>query len=1092
MRLSSFIFQTARHYWKSHLGLLFGAFLASTILSGSLVVGDSVRGSLRRVAAARLGQVQIGLIGGDRYVTDELANKAASALGGDATVAAGVLLNGSASAPARQSRVNGIQVLGVDDAFWAMSLTSRQITLEDNEIAINRHLARKLRAEIGDNIVVRVERPGAISRDAPLSGSAETDVAVRRRVAAIVPDEDFGVFQLHAQQRPPDNAFLNRASLQNELEQPDRSNLLLASSGSNPLDVESFKKAVNEHAQLADFSLVQKRIEGGLSEWEISTGRVFLDPIIANHALASQPGAYGALTYLVNSIATDKSVTPYSMITAVDRMGAGDGIAINQWLADDHGLTLGSDVTLRYFVMSKGRKLDPQSATFKVQRIIPMDDPDMRPEWTPEFPGVSDADNCRDWEPGIPVDLNAIRDKDEEYWDKYKATPKGFIALSTGQELWQNRFGDYTAVRFEGDGRSEHEIAESILDGLTLEDAGFQIRPLAEQAGAAAQGSVDFGGLFIGLSMFLIAAALVFAALLFLFTLERRAAQIGLLLSIGWTQKMVRRSILAEAGLVAVVGSALGIIGGVIYTQLALAGLSGVWSGATQGLQLSYAASPATLTIALVASAGVSLLTLAWASRRMVRVPAPELLAGSTSVASHGPAKRTRTPLIVSGVALLAALGLGYFGRSVSDPQALAGTFFGAGSLLLISGLAFLRYRIAEKPETKHSSLKSLWQIGIRNIRRHPGRSLAAAGMMAGGIFLVAAVNAFRVSEAADPSARDSGTGGFALVGESSLPIYEDLNAPDTREVYGLEDTILEGVSFVPLRAREGDDASCLNLNRAQSAQLAAVSSASLSERSAFRFSSPDADWSMLATPSEDGSILAVVDQNTAMWGLGGKGIGDVIEYQDSQGQAFQVRIAAFVMGSILQGKMIIDEGLFVQKYPDAAGYRTFLIDAPFDRIDEVSAHLTRQLEPRGLALEPAAERLATFNSVQNTYIGIFTILGGLGVLLGTAGLGVLVARHVLERRGELGLMLALGFRRRALRNLVMGEHVALLIAGLIIGLASAILAVWPALSQGSGDLPISFLVSLLALIWIFGYAVCRVAVGTALKSDLLDAIRKE
>lgn len=780
------------------------------------------------------------------------------------------------------------------------------------------------------------------------------------------------------------------------------------------------------------------------------------------------------------------------MITAVDRMGASDGIAINQWLADDHGLTLGSDLTLRYFVMSEGRKLDLKSASFRVQRIIPMDDPDMRAEWTPEFPGVSDADNCRDWEPGIPVDLNAIRDKDEEYWDQFKATPKGFIALETGRDLWHNRFGDYTAIRFEDDGRSKQEIASAILNGFQLQDTGFQIRPLAENAGAAAQGSVDFGGLFIGLSMFLIAAALVFAALLFLFTLERRAPQMGLLLSIGWSPRMVKRTLLAEAGIIAIAGSALGLLGGVIYTQLALAGLSGVWSGATQGLQLRYSANPVTLIIALVASSGVALLTLAWASRRLIRIPTPSLLVGSTTGADHGPKKRTRTPLIIALVAFAAATGLGVMGRAMTNPQALAGIFFGAGSLLLVSGLAILRLLMAEHSSDKGSDLNSLRQIGIRNVRRHPGRSLAAAGMMAGGIFLVTAVNAFRISETADPSARDSGTGGFALIGESSLPIYENLNAAETQEIYGLEETILKDVSIVPMRGREGDDASCLNLNRAQSAQLAAVSSAALSQRGAFRFSSTDADWSLLAAPSEDGSIPAVVDQNTAMWGLGGKGIGDTLDYQDSQGQTFQVRIAALVMGSILQGKMIIEESIFIQKYPDAAGYRAFLIDAPLDRIDAVSAHLTRQLEPRGLALEPATERLATFNSVQNTYIGIFTILGGLGVLLGTAGLGVLVARHVLERRGELGLMLALGFRRSSIRSLVMGEHVALLLAGLIIGLASAVLAVWPALSRGSGDLPLVFLISLLALISIFGFLVCRIAVATALKSDLLDAIRRE
>jgi hypothetical protein len=73
-----------------------------------------------------------------------------------------------------------------------------------------------------------------------------------------------------------------------------------------------------------------------------------------------------------------------------------------------------------------------------------------------------------------------------------------------------------------------------------------------------------------------------------------------------------------------------------------------------------------------------------------------------------------------------------------------------------------------------------------------------------------------------------------------------------------------------------------------------------------------------------------------------------------------------------------------------------------------------------------------------------------------------------------------------------MGEHIALLFAGLLIGLVSAALAVWPALSQASGDLPVTLLITLLALIWGFGYAVCRIAVGLALRSNLLEALRRE
>ena len=129
---------------------------------------------------------------------------------------------------------------------------------------------------------------------------------------------------------------------------------------------------------------------------------------------------------------------------------------------------------------------------------------------------------------------------------------------------------------------------------------------------------------------------------------------------------------------------------------------------------------------------------------------------------------------------------------------------------------------------------------------------------------------------------------------------------------------------------------------------------------------------------------------------------------------------------------------------------------------------------------------------MQNTYIGIFTVLGGLGVLLGTAGLGVLLARHVLERKGELGLMQALGFKQPALRAMILGEHITLLVVGLILGVISAAIAVWPALKQGGGDLPIVFLASLLGGVLVFGIVACAIAAFSALRGRLIESIRRE
>src|SRR5690606_8419921 len=110
-------------------------------------------------------------------------------------------------------------------------------------------------------------------------------------------------------------------------------------------------------------------------------------------------------------------------------------------------------------------------------------------------------------------------------------------------------------------------------------------------------------------------------------------------------------------------------------------------------------------------------------------------------------------------------------------------------------------------------------------------------------------------------------------------------------------------------------------------------------------------------------------------------------------GQPFQVQLAGTVRGSMLQGNLLISERHFIEKFPNLGGYRFFLIDAPQERIAEVAEHLSRQLQDRGFEVTPAARRLAEFQAVENTYLSIFQALGGLGLLLGSAGLAIVVAR---------------------------------------------------------------------------------------------------
>jgi ABC-type antimicrobial peptide transport system permease subunit len=149
-------------------------------------------------------------------------------------------------------------------------------------------------------------------------------------------------------------------------------------------------------------------------------------------------------------------------------------------------------------------------------------------------------------------------------------------------------------------------------------------------------------------------------------------------------------------------------------------------------------------------------------------------------------------------------------------------------------------------------------------------------------------------------------------------------------------------------------------------------------------------------------------------------------------------------------------------------------------------------LEDRGLEVTSVTKRLDAFNTVQNTYLNTFQILGGLGLLLGTVGLGVVVLRNVLERRAELALFTAVGLRARVVRKLIVMEHGALLLAGLLIGIIAALVAIVPALRGPVQQINYKELSITLALVCVSGLIWTWIAARIALRGELLKALRNE
>jgi putative ABC transport system permease protein len=1109
------IWRSLTHHARAHLGVVLGAMVGSAALIGALLVGDSVRGTLRDMALARLAEVTVALDGGDRFFRDALSDELPF------PAAAVANLAGTASRADGEARANNVHVIGIDDRIERVAPRAPRFTTNETEaVVLNTALASHLRVKAGDSVLLRVQKPSLLSREAPITPQQDSAVALRLKVKAIAADDEFGRFSLRASQIPPHNAFVPLGVLQQRLELGQRGNILLATK----VTEREAQKALAARWQLADAELQLMPLTNA-SGLELRSRRVFLDPPVLDAAMQAATNRTRVLSYFVNELRSGDRTTPYSMVTAAELpwvpadLGTND-MVINQWLAEDLQIGPGASVQLRYFIIGGSKRLEERTNVFRVHSIVPLSGLYADRALMPEFPGIAKAESTENWDAGFPIEMGKIRPKDEAYWKQHRGTPKAFVSLATGQQLWGNRFGDVTAVRFPGVQNPE-EIARGVMSHLTPGVLGLSFLPVREQAVAASRGSQDFGQLFLGFSFFLIVAALILMGLMFQFGLERRATEIGTLLALGFLPRHVRRVFFIEGLLLATIGGLLGTLVGVFYARMILHLLGTVWLQAVGTSSLGYHASAATYGVGMFASVIVAAVTIALVLRKQGRQPAHELLARGAERAFV--VRTGRKPLwstLIMGVCAVTALAmLGWAiaaGGNASSPA-----FFGAGALLLVAGIAAAFVFLHGLAGSKAAHALSVFALGIRSATRRRTRSVATVALLATGSFMVMAVAANRLDAETNAQRRSSGTGGFALMGETTLPVLHDLNTAEGRDFFGLSAQDLAGVSFVPLRVRDGDDASCLNLNRAQQPRLVGVNPDLLASRRAFTFVGEGA-WTMLRERGDDGTLLhvdqqrqgaeeppkggtpapqgqlashpvipAIGDANSIRWALGKK-VDDTLEYIDERGNEFKIRIAGQVANSILQGSLIIDERAFVERFPGEAGYRMFLIDVPSNSVAEVSATLSRALQDVGLELTKAPERLAAFNAVQNTYLSTFQVLGGLGLLIGTAGLGVVVLRNVLERRSELGLLTALGYEQGLLHRLVLSEHFGLLGLGLAIGIVAALAAITPFLFLGRGGLPYSWLALTLGAVLLVGLVSTVLATLAALRGNLPAALRNE
>ena len=438
MNLLHIATRSLRHFWSTNLAIALGVAAATAVLTGALIVGDSMRSSLRDLTLQRLGKIDDILVS-DGFFRSQLAEEIAQL---DTfkdqydQIAPAILFPGGTVALESETvpRYAGqVTVLGITDQFWNFDLdqSSASPELSGNNAIVNQALADDLGILAADvdngsaSITVRVPKQSQLPADSALGRKTDLiETLVDLKVIQIRPNVGLARFGLFPSQADPLNVFLPIGLLQNSLARsvlkhkadPNQANVLfLSGQGSSPptADVSSaLRKSIRP--RLADIGLQLSTVllshgesnqspKPIYSYTSLSSDKLLISDDATQSIAKAFPAAKPVFTYLANDIRSvgKPSGIPFSMVAGIDldskaknpqlfqfqpasavtgktiSQPTDDQIVLNQWAAEDLEIEIGDRVAVTFFEPeSTHGSQDERSVEFTVADIAAITTPD--------------------------------------------------------------------------------------------------------------------------------------------------------------------------------------------------------------------------------------------------------------------------------------------------------------------------------------------------------------------------------------------------------------------------------------------------------------------------------------------------------------------------------------------------------------------------------------------------------------------------------------------------------------------------------------------------------------------------------------------
>lgn len=873
--------QSFRHYFSVNLAIALGVAAATAVLTGALLVGDSMRTSLRDLALDRLGGVDSLMVSQGFFSEDAFQENGTPEL----KVPAILFNNGTVEVAAADGnsvfRANNVNVFGVPAEFWKFDTADLNVTHPEGESAvINQALLDQLGAGgTVDSITLRIPKPSQLPAESALGAKRDLiESLVDLKVTQVVPDKSIARFGLHPSQLDSPNIFvpiellqeaLYRKALKHKADSRQANVVFVgpdvASRYSSSDDQEKVL-LLGSSRSLADESLTLTRatqtFEGDtiFDYWSLSSEQMILQSEMVQTIKATYPDAKPVYTYLANDIrkSDQESGIPFSMIAAIDfsadfQPPAIDGkpisplseneIVINRWSAEDLDVKVGDDLTITWYdpETTHGEQTE-SSITLTVVAIADVTEPDEPfivrrrgevtpptfvqrptlandPNMTPEVPGVTDAESIQNWD--LPFETaGKLRAVDDHYWEFYRTTPKAFVSLELGQKLWGSRFGNVTSFRIP--------LSHAGEDAAEIEDQ--LIRAINETAGASNFELIPLRENAIAASSGSTPFDVLFLALS-MFVIGSGLILVSILF------RLALQSRAAEVGLFAAVGLNEKQVFGIWIREMAIVCLLGAIAGVLLGI--GYAAlliwglktwwlgaisKPiidlhiGPVSILVGLISGVLICVATIAwSLRQIRRE-PVIGLLAGNIESTDP-RTARKSNRGSGVVMVGLVVVAVVLSVVA--VGLSGDAqagsFMGSGFCILAALLMFVYRKL-KANSAGIATTNLNQLAALSLKRNPLRSTLTIGLVAVASFLVAAVSSFRLTPT------DQGTAGFDYVAQSSQAIFSDLNSSiGQTELLGEENQLPDSTEVFSFRFKPGEDASCNNLYQSSQPRVLGV-----------------------------------------------------------------------------------------------------------------------------------------------------------------------------------------------------------------------------------------------------------------------------